>query len=469
LNSDNSEQKRNKFNPKVYLGKDRIYRPFPGAPRISKVYVWDEKRKEYHSPEFGKSFLTRRYEPDSDGNLKRTIQYFYTLEEARRWQAGLENIPAPVTPASAQEKNESDGPLFREIVEKWKIKKFPTLAASTRIAYEKIIRLYFGSILNLGLYKLTCERVDKWIDELKNPEGKSMKSQRRISFKHELEVLSAVLRFYEDYHSDPRFNLPIKRRHWWDVKTGRKSIPKPKDLSEEEFMQFREGLRKGKHGHILVPLATLQYFEALRISEAAGVYFEDVKLNRLHPDKSRIFIQRSVHYPRVKGLETYVKIGFKNSNQFPDGIKELPVFPKTFEALAPLVVGNQKGLIFQINGKPVGYRTIQYFYDKAFLAAGLPYTATHVLRHGWTREVFNRNPELDIAKQLLGDTSDEAARVYAKRRAGAITNVSQKMWSEHRKDPDPEPEMSKGAGGDRNWSQKGDEKIKPVRFLRVVK
>jgi hypothetical protein len=54
-----------------------------------------------------------------------------------------------------------------------------------------------------------------------------------------------------------------------------------------------------------------------------------------------------------------------------------------------------------------------------------------VLRHGWTREVYNQTPDLAVAKELLGDTSDEAAKVYAIRRAGALTRVSDLMWNEH--------------------------------------
>jgi integrase len=285
--------------------------------------------------------------------------------------------------------------------------------------------------------------------------------------------LSAILRYYEDYHPDSIFRFPIKRRHWHDAQTGRKSTPRPKDLTEEEFIQFRNELAKGRYGLLLAPLATLQYFEALRISEAAGIFFEDVRLNRVSREKSRIFIQRSVHYPRVKGQESYVKPGFKNSKQFPDGVKELPMFPQTFEVLAPLISGKERGLIFQIENKPIEYRTIQYFYDKAFRNAGLPYTATHVLRHGWTREVYNRNPDLDTAKQLLGDTSDDAARVYAKRWAGAITGVSNKIWAQPKWS---ENEASKSVAGDTrpvetgcNWLLEGSVKKNVQRSLRLVK
>lgn len=295
-----------------------------------------------------------------------------------------------------------------------------------------------------------------------------MKSHRRITFKHEVGVLSAVLHYYEDYHPDPIFRFPIKRRHWHDAKTDRKSVPKPKDLTEDEFIQFRNELAKGRYGKVLASLATLQYFEALRISEAAGIFYEDVRLNRLNPARSRLFIQRSVHYPRVKGQVCYVRIGFKNSKQFPDGVKELPMFPQTFEALAPLISGTERGLIFQIDGKPVEYRTIQYFYDKAFRNAGLPYTSTHVLRHGWTREIYNRNPDLDTAKQLLGDTSDDAARVYARRRAGAITGVADRMWNQKAAEKRLDGEHRAFETGC-NWLQEGEQNKKPTGFLRVVK
>jgi integrase len=463
----------------MYIGKDRMYRPVPGAPRISKLYVWDEKKKEYFVSESSKPYMARRYEPSLNGMRSRRTQFFDCLDEARMWQAGTENLHNDVEQDRDQGEGQTSvrgqtvvsGPRFHEVMEQWKKKKFPSLAASTQISYDKIVRLYFDELLCLSLYEITPERIDKWLESLKSPIGKSMKSARRISFKHEVGVLSGILRYYEDYHPDSNFRFPIKRRHWHDAKTGRRSTPKPKDLTEDEFVQFRNELAKGRDGKILAPLATLQYFEALRISEAAGIHFEDVRLNRVNPEKSRIFIQRSVHYPRLKGRESYVKNGFKNSKQFPDGVKELPMFPQTFEVLAPLISGMKekaKGLIFQVLGKPIEYRTIQYYYDKAFRDAGLPYTATHVLRHGWTREVYNQNPDFDAAKELLGDSSDAAAKVYAKRRAGAITGISNGMWAK-------ESSRKKLAGYTRpvstgcNWLLEEVEKENPQRLLRVIK
>ncbi|MGK5089413.1 hypothetical protein WDW86_17825 [Bdellovibrionota bacterium FG-2] len=46
-----------------------------------------------------------------------------------------------------------------------------------------------------------------------------------------------------------------------------------------------------------------------------------------------------------------------------------------------------------------------------------------------------------VAKELLGDSSDDAAKVYAVRRAGAVTQVATLMWATHEKTG-------------RKWSQK---------------
>ena len=427
-----------RFNAKKFLNKERIYRNIPGSAGIDRLHVWCDERKEYLPPRRGKSFRARRYEVNHSGRRTRIKRYFDSLENARHWQAGqLNDIQLPglnietVKVLQTVEEVAQGGVTFADVVSGWKKKRFTNLADTTQIAYEKIIRLHLQCFFSLSIHEVTPEKVDAWLDQLKDPQSEAMKCSRRLCFRHELEVLSAILRYYEEYHSDRNFYFPIKKRHWRDVKTDRKRSVKAKDFSEVEFLQFREKLSKCRYGSVLAALATVQYFEALRISEAAAIFYEDIRLDLKNPKNSRLLIQRSVFYPRKKGLKSSIKGGFKNSKKLEGGIKELPIFPQAYEVLVSLVKTGASGLIFSISGEPIEYRTIQYYYDKAFREANLPYTATHVLRHGWTREVFNRNLDFEAAKQLLGDTSDEAARVYAVRQAGAITGIAQKMWNEH--------------------------------------
>ena len=62
---------------------------------------------------------------------------------------------------------------------------------------------------------------------------------------------------------------------------------------------------------------------------------------------------------------------------------------------------------------------------------------------------------IKTAKQLLGDTSDEAARVYAVRQAGAITGIEQKMWN------------AQDESG-RKWAQFESRNKKTPRYREVV-
>jgi hypothetical protein len=74
-----------KFNVKVYQGKVRVYTAVPKAPRISRLWIWDEAAKEYKVPEQGNVYYAARYENDAQGNKKRKYESFATLEVARNW------------------------------------------------------------------------------------------------------------------------------------------------------------------------------------------------------------------------------------------------------------------------------------------------------------------------------------------------------------------------------------------------
>ncbi len=370
-------------------------------------------------------------------------RYFATLAEARAWQSDLKSFVelASEDTNQASDAKPKSGPSLGEVIDEWKRRKYPGFAVATRVAYDKIINLYFEDLVTLSVHELTPQAIDLWIDCLKNPTGKAMASLRRLSFGHELELLGTILKYYQEYNDDPTFVYPIKKRHRDDVVVRRREKAKPKDLTEEQFHKFREELQKLHLGAILAPLATVQFYQALRVSEAAGLYWEDVRMELTDLRNSRIVIRRIVEWPRRKGVSTRVRAGFKNGSAN-EGEKELPMFPETFRALDSLRRANGNiGLVFHIDGKPLEYRQIQYAYDQAFKAAGLPFTATHVMRHGGCRRVFNRtNGDTAIAQQLLGNTTLESTLVYAKRQKGALTAHAHLEWDE--------------AQAGRNWSQK---------------
>jgi len=284
------------------------------------------------------------------------------------------------------EQTQDFGPNFAEVVKSWKKRRFPQLAFTTRVAYEKLLRLYFGSLMACPVRKITPARVDEWLDELKDPDNWTMQSRKRKDFRHELSLLSTILGYYDEFFDDEEFRFPIKRnRHKKAVKLGRGGAPKPKDLPESEFLLFRDELKQMPDGEMWAALATIQYFQAYRISEIAGLHYEDIDFDWENPYKSRIRVVRSVCWPRLKGHKPFIQEGFKNVDAN-DGMKEQPMFPETFAALAGLYTEDKKGLVFHLKGEILEYRKIQSVYNRAFQRCGLPYTSTHVLRHGVVEE-----------------------------------------------------------------------------------
>jgi integrase len=281
----------------------------------------------------------------------------------------------------------------------------------------------------MRVYDITPQFIDSWIDWLRSTRDQFHQSKLRTSFDHELSVMRSVLLYYRNYYDDPHYQFPVKSRHAEDSRIG-KAPPKTKDLTEAEFLRFHARLSETKLGCLLAPMATVQFYQALRISEAAGLFFEDLNLNFRNPSESTIRVSRHVIYLRGAHSRTEILPGFKNSGGGEYAIKELHLFPESFEALKSVFKVGARGIVFSTDGKtPLSYRKIQNAYDLAFRKAGLPYRGTHVLRHGGCRRVYNATGgDIALAQQLLGNSDLESTLVYAKRDRNALKTLVQSKW-----------------------------------------
>lgn len=416
---------KNKIDLKAYQGKRRIYLPVVGSIRISRLFVWSDISKEYQPPLRGKAYQARRY---SKG--KRETGFFESLLAAREWQQGsvtLQLSDALRSETKVELASQICGPVFSELVEDWKSRTYSKLQNSTKHQYEKLLRLYFAPLMDVKVEAIDAKFVDRWVEYLKNPKNVFITNGNRYSFDHELALLSSILRHYIEYSDETKFQLPIKRRHREAIVVRRKSLLENKDLSEPEFHQFRLALLGGNMGALMYALSTVQYYQALRISEAAAIHWEDIVLDIESPTKSRIQIRRSVEWLRTKGARPAIKAGFKNSASC-GGVKEQPLFPESFNVLAEFDDKKKVGLIFHNESAPLDYRAIQHAYDSAFIKANLPYRGTHILRHGGTRRVYNICSDIEVAKQLLGNSDLQTTQVYAKRSVSALTEMAQEEW-----------------------------------------
>ena len=408
-----------RFNPKQFAGKKRIERAIKGNTGIYKIWTWNQTRTEYTPPPRGNPYVAFRRR--TSGLISKTErETFPSLDEARIWRSGfIETQNAMTAPRTT--------PSFKDVVTMYTRDRLPQLRPSTQESYQKMLKIYFEPLKNLMISEVTPTLVDQWIEFLKQ----LPRTKRRKSFRHELDLLSGILKFYSEYDDD--FKLPMKPRHRRNIYLGSFSGVQNKGLTDKEFFQFRQALLKFKDGELFAALATLQFFQALRISEAAGLYWSDIDWDLESPSRSKIRISRSVFFSRTKGQKPSLLNSFKNSKAN-KGMKTLPLMKESHQTLIKLQDAVLKeGLIFkQKNGDLLTYRQIQNAFDSAFKKAGLPYSGTHIMRHGGASYIYNKaNGDLSLVQAITGNKDYKSALVYAHRNPLALNEFAEKDWQEH--------------------------------------
>ncbi len=408
-----------KFNLKEFHG-NRIERTVYKYQNIVKIWVWDTVKKVYTVAN-GNPYLARRNRTLNGITLKER-QAFYDLESAKAWQ----NQPVAVqTFNEIVEQNKS--PTFYQIIKQFKIDKFNSLSKSTQEIYARNFNSqYFQPLEKLKMCDITPFTIDEWIRHLKTVS----RHKTRTNFKSQLNILKSVISYYSNINDS--FISPVKKRHSSSVFLELKNF-KRKDLSESDFLLFRDELSKLKNGLTLSALATVQYYQALRVSETSAISFESVKLDLTNPINSRLVIDKSVRFnSNKKAVE--IQLSFKNAKSN-SGAKESPLFEESHNKIVELLMFKKAGdyLFTNDEGKLFNYRQIEGAYNRAFKKAGLNYTGTHVMRHGGARNVFDKSGgDWGITKQLLGNSDMRTVQTYAVRSTTALNEFAKTTWSDQK-------------------------------------
>lgn len=328
------------------------------------------------------------------------------------------------------------GRTLGEIVDEWKARRYPAISVGSQVRYDNLLRLHLKPLLKLPMRAITPEVIDRWLAHMVQNPDQYGKGAIRSTFKHELALLTTLLNYYREYHDDPRFVMPTKKRHRKDARIrNRRSRAGRKDLTEAEFRDaFLPALAKGANGPLMVAFAIVQFHDALRVSEIAALEWEGVVFDHARPSASRLIFSQHVVYTRSREKPDFVEPGFKNSGEDDILVKEHPMLPEVYEALSAIYRPGKHGLVFvdPKTGAFFGYRKIQYRFNLAFKRAGLPYRSTHVMRHGGTRKTFDETRgDMAVAAQHLGNRNRKSIEVYAQRSALALTEYAQSQWDRY--------------------------------------
>jgi integrase len=218
-------------------------------------------------------------------------------------------------------------------------------------------------------------QIDKWIAHVKRPEYLAQCHSTRCSYDHEFSVLRVILNFYSS-RFNRNYRLPFIADHNEMLKVRNKPIVK-KDLTVDQLKAFIFSLREkcwGTRWEAIYYLALMQYGIYGRIQDAAALSYEDFDFVR-----DRLIINKKVQWLRAKGYADRIVSGSKtNGGKILTPIPELAA--KVFKEWI-VRSGVRFGPLFQIDDKLITYRQIEDKYTQALQKAGLPFSATHIIRH----------------------------------------------------------------------------------------
>ena len=295
---------------------------------------------------------------------------------------------------------------FSDCLKKYSEEGLPLLKRSTQETYKGRFEYFTrGPLPHIRMREFKAQTVYKWIEWLKKQ--KTAKNTGRKTFHKELKVLMTVLHWYRNF-VDEDFNVPITKKHkqlcYYKVVP-----PKRPDYyaKPEELRAFIKWLKGNRENPVFWRLALFMILTGARVSEACGLCWDAVDLER---GFARV-IRRLAWEQRNK--KPYLEETTKTSASvrvllLPDELLEILKVMKEEKQ-------NQTGLVFtNHNNEALKYNAIQASFNAGFVALGLPWRSTHILRHSYATAALIATNNISAVQASLGHTSSQMTERYAK-------------------------------------------------------
>ena len=308
--------------------------------------------------------------------------------------------------------------LFSDCFKKYIKEAFPLLKRSSKESYEIRFRYFTKGplpIVKMGEFKARI--IVKWIEWLKRQD--TVKNTRRKSFVKELAILKAILNWYRNF-VDEDFNVPITKKH--KQICYYKTLPPNRPdyyAKPEELRAFVKWLKEHRSNPVYWRLALFMILTGARVSEACGMCWDAVDF-----EKGFARVIRRVGWgqrTKIPYLEETTKT-FSSVRVllFPDELLEVLQIMKKEDQ-------NKTGVLFTSSkGELLKYNAIQSSFNHGFMALGLPWRSTHILRHSYATGALMATRDISSVQASLGHTSSKMTERYAKVIALLDRNTAQK-------------------------------------------
>lgn len=360
---------------------------------------------------------------------------FSTLFDAKKWQKLFDGSTLSVEP------NVPEGPsnysTLREVWEVLQQKHFPTLATSTKAIWTRRFEL-LRDLEHLPMDRITPSKLTDWVvDKVKHFSSEEYQSSgrgvaRRCNLNTELNMFVTIFNWYkqsEDFELEAiALTCPVKPKH---RKMGFiKPLPdKRKQINLQDAYLFFDFLQP-----LYQDLAKMQFYTAGRIGEVAGLQWTSIDLRN-----RRMLIKDTCVWDMSNKMFIELKPFPKNRESravyITDEIMQILKHREVFR-----LPGNN--FVFHVEGAPLNYCTIQINYRTAQRRSGVPYTGTHILRHGMAKLARQVGGGLDAVLAMTGHKDLKLADHYSKCTEDDQKNFSEQIMQHIRKEmgPDIAPE-----------------------------
>jgi len=350
-----------------------------------------------------KNIITGHYYAEKRIKGKLHTSSFETLYEAKKWRNTFNGV------SYHGEEKISDFTTLKEVWETIQKYHFPTLATSSKAILQRRYRLW-KIIEHLPMNMITPAKITEWViywvkhfnsDEY-NSSGRGHAG--RCNLNMELNLFVTLFNWYKE---SEQFEIeamsltnPVKRKH---RKMGFiKPLPdKKKQIDLKGAFKFFDHLTPLYKG-----LAMMQFYTAGRIGEVAGLQWSNIDL-----ENRRMLIKHTC----IWDMNNKIFIELK---PFPKNRETRPVYitDEIMEILKSREVFKIKGndFVFHVEGKPINYCTVQINYREAQRKSGIPYSGTHILRHGMAKLARQVGGGLDAVLAMTGHKDLKLADHYSK-------------------------------------------------------
>lgn len=339
---------------------------------------------------------------------------FASLYDAKEWRKKFDGTKI--------EKDQSSYSTLKEVWETMQAVHFRTLATTTKAIWHRRYKPW-KTIEHLPMDQITPSKVTKWVNKLVDfytsefYDGSRRGHARRCNLNNELNLFVTIFNWYKESEEFEQEALhltnPIKRKH---KKLGFiKALPDKKmQIDLNDALLFFDHLQP-----LYRDLAQMQFYTAGRVGEVAGLQWENVDLKN-----RRMLIKQTCIWCMSNKTFVELKPFPKNKETrvcyITDEIRDILLRRKAFQ-----IKGND--FVFHVEGSPLNYGTIQINYRGAQRKSGIPYSGTHILRHGMAKLARKVGGGLDAVIAMTGHKDIKLADHYSKCNEDDQKEVSEKV------------------------------------------